>query len=446
MLTSLALPVIGPFLAMKKERAEKKQLSLPDLFKTLQDVRSHPDMVPELIRMHPGAVRNSLLYPKHEEPTGMHLMLTAIKYMLAMIQSSPSRFVDIPGPSACLDIAIEDWMRAFCVLQFVGRKITSLFASRPNRVTPKGIYWGSPHALDDDPAAGDGDGRDRDPGAERTAQTIDSIYAIDAAARVNAALNSGETATSGSGGRDDDRAERHRLYESITTIMLTAPGYPQNRDGEAGRPNAAPRLRAADQEGLAGICRARHRIVVEDPTEAAPTLAEVVAMATGGGAQSDLNNMLDQAAVANNNAEIDDEEQLAHQQAQIAEALGETQPDKQDEAATMRLLTGESTMPHADFLKTMHKVGWGHLIDDYYATGKVRINKDGGTLVRDFGLTAGQVVGKFNRLGARQKPGCLATRGFRRPLAACLAASKKSFPSSLGFWRLPTPPTCSCLG
>jgi hypothetical protein len=212
------LPIIGPFLAFKKRRADGNQLTLPEFWKTLDKLRKHPDIVPAFLLMTLAPVRNDFLSPSHPEPASINLMLTAVKYMHEAIAQNLNRFIDIPGPSACLGIAIEDWMRAFCVLLFVSRKIGNMFAGRPIWVIAQPVPWGSPH---EDQGAADAE----DSSAERTAQSIDNINAADVVARTLV----GETTDSGERGQDDDRAQHRMPSESVTTALLTAPGYPKDK-------------------------------------------------------------------------------------------------------------------------------------------------------------------------------------------------------------------------
>lgn len=195
------LPIIGPFLAFKKRRADGSQLALPELWKTLDSLREHPDIVPDFLAMTPAPVRNDFLYPRHPQPETINLMLTAVKYMHVAILENKNRFMDIPGTNACLGIAIEDWLRAFCVLVFISRKTGQLFAARPSRVTAQPVLWGNSHEGHD---ATDGDNSD--------AQSRDSINAADAAAQINSTL-AGEMTDSGAQGRDDDRAQSRMRFE-----------------------------------------------------------------------------------------------------------------------------------------------------------------------------------------------------------------------------------------
>jgi hypothetical protein len=401
------------YLIFKKTRADSKAATLPEFLKSLDDLERSPPAIQDAFKAHDGQtlLKNTAMSSMAREPNAVALMMNLVSVAYRLIKSDPLRFNDTTEDGACLGVAAEDWTRAYSVVSFAHKRIDRSYGNPGAKVTIKPLLWGNPHAgeaarsIGNAGAGGGGkdDGDDQD--GDRGGQTLDNGTIADAGMRVLADLRQGgktyDEKRAEPKSRDEERAQRNRVYETLTTAVVTGAGYPRDKKGEAGRVNHAPPVSRRD--GALWIQQMKKKLVIVPATDDAVTLEQLVERANSAGVGADVEGDLavqDSIGAANANTidAANNDVALAQLERDLIDGIG-SEP-KQDASAdpvmtAATILTSETTVNLAGFVETMDALGWTDRLAGYYDTGKVLINPKGPGVCAEFGLTPGQIVGKF---------------------------------------------------
>jgi hypothetical protein len=431
------LPIVREFLVFKKVRLGKqKTQTLPEFLKTVKDVAASTDQTRRYIQQHDTKkiLTNAEVGNRTETANAAAHMFEFVKRAWRLICAHPDRFCAQPPDPLYLDVSVEDWVRAYYVVQHLYTRIERLVTAKAGNITPAALMWGEPHGGQAEmpaQAADGGDGGDGQPaGAEtdggRSRQILDADRLADVGLRLRSSLltaaggdadgangdaNGGQDDANGGRdrqGRNEERAARQRDYETVTTAIVTGAGYP--KPGEiAGRVNHAPAIRRED--GAAWIEAMQKRVVMQDGNAdgvdtSLDRLLELANSAGAGGAvQADMARR-DRAA-RHDASVVDaamDADALRALRDDMLEGVGALAAAPAMPAmTTATILTSEATTNMAGFEDTMKHLGWQHRLAEYYKSGKVLLQPESAHADRKaFGLTAGQVVGKFPNKGPPQ--------------------------------------------
>jgi hypothetical protein len=240
--------------------------------------------------------------------------------------------------------------------------------------------------------------------AERNAQGLDNVVIVDASERVTAALAIGAAAAAPSDGAPrarDDVLRRNAALENITTALLTSAGYPVDNKDAFMKANRAPDL--APKEAAAWSELMARKVGMEPPAEQNLGVDRLLELANSAGLADDVAEEASRRATkgAADASALDaaqDGDQLGRLAAELADGIEVAPADAQQGRPVISqhtILTSEAGVNLAGFQDTMKSLGWLDRLDDYYATGRVKVNPYGVDDVKEFGLTAGQVVGKL---------------------------------------------------
>jgi hypothetical protein len=409
-----------PFLVFKAKLGNV-DLPMKQFNQTLDDLERADDDTKAAFKRHRGndMLARSFMSPNAPDGTAIDVMLNAVHATWLLIGENPARFDDAAGPGACLQIAREDWMRAYMCLQFITKKLIKIVTSKSPQgsgVSRPRLNWGNPHAGEaarpvgiaaptagdgdgDGDGLGDGDGDGDGDGNGRGAQVMANVTMAEAAATLRAQLEPAATpARPPPAGRDDAKAKANQAYETITTALITSAGYPKNiQDGLAKR-NEAPLI--SRQQGAQFIAALGKRLNIVPGSDLNMDIEALLAAITDEGftdavrADADAQNA--EAAALANAVDTTAAEDAA---ALDAALLGDDTAAVKPAVTRSTVLTNEATQHLCSFEDAIAFLEWEDRLPTYRRTHRVPIRAEdrdakAPALARGFGLTAGQIVGK----------------------------------------------------